>query len=688
MIAGLLGTAVLAGMFSAAQLLPVMEFTQKTERASEDGTHDIFPFSLEFHRVAEFAWPGVFGQNTLGNRSWHSLIPPRHRIEFWVPSLYIGGLSLVLALAAVGFRDSRRAWLTAILLISLFASFGRFASPLWVARNIPAVARWIGPFDPMDTGPIRRDFLLRDGEGGIYWLLATTLPGFASFRYPSKLLTFTVVALSGLAGMGWEDALARRARRAGSFAGALLVFSLIGLALAYTARPEILKAFNAHAGGAGTGSFGPFDPEGAWKEIRDAFLLGSFVFGGSFFVLAGVCRPGLLGKFSAALALPLLTADLILANAGLVYTVPQDFFEIKPEALKRIEEAEARDPSPGPYRIHRLPAWEPPGWGMNASPDRVRDLVRWERKTLQPKYGLPLGVSYTLAMGVGELYDYDWFFNPFHWKLIDPKGPRTEANKFIYYPRRGFDLWNSRYFILPSVSRNEPTHATFSLLDNIVAIYPRPDQVDGPENKDHQDRWMKDEDWRIVRNRNAYPRAWIVHDVEIHTPIADMRTSEDRVELTYKILYQADQYWTMSNRTVYDLRRVAFVEVDVEAGVRLAASMSHRGPDASEKADVRLIGDEEVHIDAELASPGLIVLSDVFYPGWEVTLDGGPAVMYRTNRLMRGVAVPSGKHTLIFRYRSRTIMLGLIVSALGLIGLIGTGIWARRQPREERPFLP
>ncbi len=40
-------------------------------------------------------------------------------------------------------------------------------------------------------------------------------------------------------------------------------------------------------------------------------------------------------------------------------------------------------------------------------------MVAWERDTIQPKYGINLGVEYTHAFGVGELYDYDWFFDGF-----------------------------------------------------------------------------------------------------------------------------------------------------------------------------------------------------------------------------------------------------------------------------------
>ena len=69
-------------------------------------------------------------------------------------------------------------------------------------------------------------------------------------------------------------------------------------------------------------------------------------------------RPDLAG----AAAVIIMTADLAAANARYVLTVPQSLFESQPEVLKIIEAAERSKPTPGPYRIHRMPIWSPLGW--------------------------------------------------------------------------------------------------------------------------------------------------------------------------------------------------------------------------------------------------------------------------------------------------------------------------------------
>ncbi len=101
----------------------------------------------------------------------------------------------------------------------------------------------------------------------------------------------------------------------------------------------------------------------------------------------------------------------------------------------------------------------------------MSDFVAWERGTLQPKYGIDLGVEYTHTIGVAELYDYEWFFAGFPRHLQDAKTAADlgikSGDKIIYYPRRGFDLWNTRYFVLPFFPNgwNDESRATAAFLD-------------------------------------------------------------------------------------------------------------------------------------------------------------------------------------------------------------------------------
>ena len=86
-----------------------------------------------------------------------------------------------------------------------------------------------------------------------------------------------------------------------------------------------------------------------------------------------------------------------------------------------IADAERDNPSPGPFRIHRMALWQPEGFTKHGSPERFTELTRWERNTLQPSHGLPLGFQYCLTQGVLELFDYLLFFRHQEMKL-SPEG--------------------------------------------------------------------------------------------------------------------------------------------------------------------------------------------------------------------------------------------------------------------------
>ena len=79
---------------------------------------------------------------------------------------------------------------------------------------------------------------------------------------------------------------------------------------------------------------------------------------------------------------------------------------------------------------------------------------------------------------------------------------------------------------------------------------------------------------------------------------------------------------------------------------------------------------QRVELDVELKSVGMVVLADIDYPGWELTIDGVPAPIYPVNRAMRGAAVKEGPHHLVYTYSPRSFRVGLIVSAVGLAAML------------------
>jgi hypothetical protein len=89
-----------------------------------------------------------------------------------------------------------------------------------------------------------------------------------------------------------------------------------------------------------------------------------------------------------------------------------------------------------------------------------------------------------------------------------------------------------------------------------------------------------------------------------------------------------------------------------------------------------------ITVTVETAAEGMLVLSEAYFPGWTATINGKDTRVYRTDYKLRGVFLPSGKSTVVFRYEPESFRTGgmitlgtLIVSVLG----IGISVFSQRR---------
>jgi len=94
-------------------------------------------------------------------------------------------------------------------------------------------------------------------------------------------------------------------------------------------------------------------------------------------------------------------------------------------------------------------------------------------------------------------------------------------------------------------------------------------------------------------------------------------------------------------------------------------------------------------LSADIKRNAFVLLSEVYFPGWEATVDGRPAPVLRADYILRGVPVEPGKHTIELRYRSKIFLAGLAVSAcsgLAVLIILAAPWWRegqRNTPQEH-----
>ena len=675
MLASLAGASALAVVLTAAQLLPALEYAATTLRAAGDQAGQDYGFSIEPYRLIEAAWPDAYGRFGPANQSWIQSLPPAAQRQFWSPSLYLGGLTLVLALGGFGFGSGSgsgpragppwRAWLSLIAVVAVAASLGRFGGPLWVVRWLPGVKSVLGPHDP-GIGVPRVDSFLDDGAGSVYGMLAASLPGFTLFRYPGKLFTFAAVAVSALAGLGWDRLAegATRAPRRGSLAGLIATLAVLALVLAEF-RP-IVAWLHGHL--PADVEFGKVEPSAALGATVGGLVHGALVFAaGLVLTMHAPRRP----RRAGVLALAVMALDLGVANAPLVWTVPEADFATMPRAAALIAAAESAG-SPGPFRFHRMEMAFPAETLRGPPAGKLRAVAAWERNTLAPVYGLPLGFDYTYVQGLLESDSYAAFFGS---RVVVPRDSAgTAAGPPVYsFPRRGFDLWNTRYLMM-DVSSNGWIGAEAGF----ERLYPPPEIAADPGQST---RWIAGQNWQLLRNLIALPRAWLVHDVRVRTPIAG-RSDPGYYELMQDLVYQANSLWSIPGRPLLDPRTTAVVETDQPQG--LTGYVPRMSVRPGESVVIASHEPQRVELMAELEHPGLVILADTHYPGWSLTIDGAPAPIYRTNRLMRGAAVKAGRHMLVYTYDPASFRIGGAITIAGLLTLAVLVPWVRPKTTEDQ----
>ncbi|MBI1310415.1 YfhO family protein [bacterium] len=102
-------------------------------------------------------------------------------------------------------------------------------------------------------------------------------------------------------------------------------------------------------------------------------------------------------------------------------------------------------------------------------------------------------------------------------------------------------------------------------------------------------------------------------------------------------------------------------------------------PQAGQKVDV--ISDEPGRVELSVVAPeaAIVILTDLAYRGWKVTVDGQPSEALAINGLFRGVELPVGNHRIEWTFEPRSLRVGFVLTAIGLV--VCVAVFARSRAR-------
>lgn len=171
----------------------------------------------------------------------------------------------------------------------------------------------------------------------------------------------------------------------------------------------------------------------------------------------------------------------------------------------------------------------------------------------------------------------------------------------------------------------------------------------------------------IFENLRALPRAWVVPAVKV---------------LKRREIDEAIRISTLPDGGVFVPEDVALLE---RAPRNLPAG-GGRGT-----AKVLSVSPTRVVVQTRTDGSAYLVLSDVWYPGWEARIGRKKLKVLEADRALRLVAVPAGEATVVFEFRPRSLVVGASISAATLIALIVApllGAWRRRARERARRRKP
>jgi uncharacterized membrane protein YfhO len=99
----------------------------------------------------------------------------------------------------------------------------------------------------------------------------------------------------------------------------------------------------------------------------------------------------------------------------------------------------------------------------------------------------------------------------------------------------------------------------------------------------------------------------------------------------------------------------------------------------SSEAKLQNVASNSIDLSVHTDSPGSVVLSQIYYPGWQVSVDGIRAPFLQTDYTLAGVFVKEGSHSVRFLYRPASLRIGMAITLGTILIVAAVTVFTRRR---------
>ncbi len=130
-----------------------------------------------------------------------------------------------------------------------------------------------------------------------------------------------------------------------------------------------------------------------------------------------------------------------------------------------------------------------------------------------------------------------------------------------------------------------------------------------------------------------------------------------------------------------DLHKVAVADKQFEKV--LGQSAAH---DSTDVVSITAYQPNNLKYTAESKNGGLLVFSEIYYPGWTATVDGKPAELGRVNYILRALSLTPGKHEVVLDFHPASVKttetVAYVAGGLLLLLIVAGGVMAVRRKEQ------